>query len=138
MKPVLFFSILLTVSIYCKAQSFPKTENEIYQIIFPSSWHIKYMLVDDRQLDAERSNMKVNLQFGKDSSYQLTFLGNKLKGKIEINTKESWIRLIDPEQMKDHYIIGLEQHELRLQAYGQEGDEPILIMQKTRVNEFNQ
>ena len=65
--------LLLIISIFgsaqfALAQEFPLTKKQVYDVLTASVWNIKWLVVEDRKLDAEMINMRVSINFMKDST----------------------------------------------------------------------
>ena len=93
-----------------------------------SAWNIKWLVIDERKLDAELINMNVNISFRSDSTYIMNFMSETRKGSFIIDMEEKNIRLTSDRKSNEILISSLSKNELWAQSTGDGEEEPVMIM----------
>lgn len=125
--------LLLIISIFGSAQfaltqEFPLTKKQVYDVLTASVWNIKWLVVEDRKLDAEMINMRVSINFMKDSTYVLNFMSETRKGKFTIDMEDKYIRLSSDKNSGEILISSLSVNELWAQSKNDGEIEPLMIL----------
>lgn len=125
--------LLLIFSIFCSsltsiAQEFPSTKKQAYDWLTASSWEIKWLIIDDRKLDAEMINMKVSISFLSDSTYEMNFMSETRKGNFIIDMEEKYIRLTNDNKSNEILVSSLSNNELWAKSTGDGEEEPLMIL----------
>ena len=124
---------LSIISIFClvqfsAAQEFPASKEQAMDWLTASAWHIKWLVIDERKLDAELINMKVSISFRRDSTYVMNFMSENRKGSFMIDMEEKNIRLTSDKKSNEILISSLSKNELWAQSKGDGEEEPLMIL----------
>ena len=124
---------LSIISIFClvhysAAQEFPASKEQAMDWLTASAWHIKWLVIDERKLDAELINMNVTISFSSDSTYEMNFMSETRKGSFIIDMEEKNIRLTSDRKSNEILISSLSKNELWAQSTGDGEEEPVMIM----------
>lgn len=124
---------LSIISIFClvqfsAAQEFPASKEQAMDWLTASAWNIKWLVIDERKLDAELINMNVTISFRSDSTYEMNFTSENRKGSFMIDMEEKNIRLTSDKKSNEILISSLSKNELWAQSTGDGEEEPVMIM----------
>ena len=124
---------LSIISIFClvqfsAAQEFPASKEQAMDWLTASAWHIKWLIIDERKLDAELINMNVTISFRSDSTYIMNFMSENRKGSFIVDMEEKNIRLTSDKKSNEILISSLSKNELWAQSTGDGEEEPVMIM----------
>lgn len=124
---------LSIISIFClvqfsAAQEFPASKEQAMDWLTASTWNIKWLVIDERKLDAELINMKVSISFRSDSTYVMNFMSENRKGSFIVDMEEKNIRLTSDKKSNEILISSLSKNELWAQSTGDGEEEPVMIM----------
>lgn len=125
----------LAVTVLCSfqflnAQEFPSTKKQVKDWLNASSWNLKWLVTDNNKMDADLINMKGNISFMTDSTYQMKFMSENRIGKLEINLEEKYIMLFNENASDELIIISVSETEIWVQSKSNEDGEPIMIFVK--------
>ena len=124
---------LSIISIFClvyisAAQEFPASKEQAMDRLTASAWNIKWLVIDERKLDAELINMNVTISFRSDSTYVMNFMSENRKGSFIVDMEEKNIRLTSDKKSNEILISSLSKNELWAQSTGDGEEEPVMIM----------
>ena len=124
---------LSIISAFClvqfsAAQEFPASKEQAMDWLTASAWNIKWLVIEERKLDAELINMNVTISFSSDSTYVMNFMSENRKGSFIIDMEEKNIRLTSDRKSNEILISSLSKNELWTQSTGEGEEEPVMIM----------
>ncbi len=125
---LLMISSILIIAQISNAQEFPETKKQAFEWLTASEWKLKWLVIDERKLDAELNNMHVSISFMADSTYEMIFMSEIRKGRFVINMEEKYIRLINDKKANAILVSSLSINELWLQSQGEGDEEPLMIL----------
>lgn len=125
----LVVTILFSIQ-FLNAQEFPSTKKQVNDWLTASSWNLKWLVTDNRKMDAALINMKASISFLTDSTYQMNFMSENRRGKFEIDIQEKYIKLLNDNSPGEMFIISVSETEIWAQSKNNEDDEPIMIFFK--------
>ena len=127
---IFFLSIISAFCLvqFSAAQEFPASKEQAMDWLTASAWNIKWLVIDERKLDAELINMNVTISFRSDSTYVMNFMSENRKGSFMIDMEEKNIRLTSDKKSNEILISSLSKNELWAQSSGDGEEEPVMIM----------
>ena len=85
-----FLSIIFAFCLvqFSAAQEFPASKEQAMDWLTASAWNIKWLVIEERKLDAELINMNVTISFSSDSTYVMNFMSENRKGSFIVDMEE--------------------------------------------------